>query len=43
MQLGPVSMPDKSNTVTSKKFDYKVSQQIVTSLSFLQFMVNLQP
>ena len=42
MKLGSVTKLDTRNTKTSKKFSNYVFQQIVTSLSFFIFMVNLQ-
>ena len=43
MKLGPVTKIDKRNTAASKKIDNNICQQIVTPLSFFQFMANLQP
>ena len=42
MKLGPVTKPDKRNTTTSKHLTMTSCWQIVTSLSFFQFMANLQ-
>ena len=45
MKLGPVTKLNKRNKTTSKRFDdddLKIGQKIVTSLSFLQFMTNLE-
>ena len=41
-KLGSVTKINKRNKTTSKKFDDGVMSKIVTSLSFLQFMVNLE-
>ena len=41
MKLGPVAKLDKRNTITSKKLTMKSCPQIVTSLSFFQFIANL--
>ena len=43
MKLEPVTKLDKRNTTKLKTFDDDVCQQFVTSLSFFQFMDNLQP
>ena len=40
--LEPVSKLDKRNTTTSKKLAMTSCRQIVTSLSFFQFMTNLE-
>ena len=42
MKLGPVTKLDKRNKTTSKKLTMTSCQQIVTSLSFFQFMANLE-
>ena len=42
MKLGPVTKRDKSNKITSKKFDDDVMSEIVTSLSFFGFLANLE-
>ena len=43
-KLGPVTKLDKKNTATSKKKSTMTScQQIMTPLSFCQFIFNLQP
>ena len=43
MKLEPVTKLDKRNTTKLKTFDDDVCQRFVTSLSFFQFMDNLQP
>ena len=43
MKPGIVTKRDKRNTKTSKKIKMMLRRHIVTSLSFFQFMVNLQP
>ena len=43
MKPGIVTKRDKRNTTTSNKIKMMLCRHIVTSLSFLQFMVNLQP
>ena len=43
MKLGAVIKLGKTNTITSKKFTTTSCRKIVTSLSFFQFMANLQP
>ena len=43
MKLETVTKLDKRNTATSKNLAITSCQQIVTSLSFFQFMTNLQP
>ena len=43
MKLSPVTKLYKKNTATSKKFIITSCRHIVTSLSFFQFMANLQP
>ena len=44
MKLGPVTKPDKRNETASKKKKKKIDDdtmsEIVTSLSFFQFMAN---
>ena len=42
MKLGRVTKLDKRNKKTSKKFDVTSSWEIVTSLSFFGFLVNLE-
>ena len=42
MKLGPVVKLDKANKATSKKLTMTSCQQIMTSLSFFWFMVNLE-
>ena len=42
MKLGPVTNIDKENTTTLKKITMTSCRQIVTSLSFFQFMANLE-
>ena len=42
MKLGPVTKFDKRNKRTSKKFDVDVCRKIMTSLSFLGFLANLE-
>ena len=42
MKLGPVTNLDKRNKTTSKKKMMMSCWQIVTSLSFFQFMANLE-
>ena len=42
MKLESLTKLDKGNKITSKKWRMMSCQQIVTSLSFLQFMANLE-
>ena len=42
MKLGPVTKPYKGNKSTSRKLMMTSCLQIVTSLSFFQFMANLE-
>ena len=42
MKLGPVLKLDNKNKTTSKKFDDDVMLEIVTSLTFFQFMAKLE-
>ena len=42
MKLGPVTKLDKRNKTTSKKFDDDVMSENCASLSFFQFMANLE-
>ena len=42
MKLGPLPKFYKRNKITSKTFDDDVMSKIVTSLSFFQFMANLE-
>ena len=42
MKLGPVTKIDKRNKTTSKSFDVTSCREIVTSLSFFGFLVNLE-
>ena len=42
MKVGLVSKLDRSNTVTSKKLTITSFLEIVTSLSFFQFLANLE-
>ena len=42
MKLGPVTKLDKRNKTTSKKLTLTSCQKIVTSLSFLEFLANLE-
>ena len=42
MKLGPVTKLDKRNKTMSKKFDVTSCQNIVASLSFFGFLVNLE-
>ena len=42
MKLWPVTKLDKTNTLTSKNSTITLCQQNLTSLSFFQFMANLQ-
>ena len=42
MKLGPVTKVDKRKMATSKKLTMMSCQQIVASLSSIQFMANLQ-
>ena len=42
MKCPLVTRSDKRNMTASKKFEMTSCQQIVTSLSFLQFMANLK-
>ena len=42
MKLGPATKIDKKNMATSKKLTTISFQQSVTSLSFFQFMANLE-
>ena len=42
MKLGPVTKLDKKNKATSKKLTMMSCRQIVTSLSFSQFLANLE-
>ena len=43
MKLAPVTNLDKRNKATSKRLTITSFLQIVTSLSFFQFMANLEP
>ena len=43
MKLGRETKLDKKSKTTSKRFDDNVMLAIVTSLSFFEFMVNLEP
>ena len=42
MKLGPVTKLNNRNKIRSKKTDETSCQKIVTSLSFFQFMVDLE-
>ena len=42
IKLGPVTKLDKKNKTTSKKFDDEVMLENCTSLSFFQFMANME-
>ena len=43
MKLGPVTKPDKRNKTTSKKkWTMTSCRKIVTSLSFFEFLANLE-
>ena len=42
MKLGPVAKLYKRNTTTSKKLTMASFQQIITALSFFQFMTDLE-
>ena len=42
MKLGPVTNLDKRKKTTSKKIDVTSCRKIVTSLSFFEFLVNLE-
>ena len=42
MKLGPVTKLDKRNKIMSKKIDVGVMSQIMMSLSFFGFLVNLE-
>ena len=42
INIGPVTKNDKENTSTSKKLMIASSRQVVSSLSFFQFRVNLE-
>ena len=42
MKCGRVTKIDKRNKIMSTKFDNDVMSQIVTSLSFIQFVANLE-
>ena len=42
IRLGPVTILDKRNTATSRKFDNDVMWATFASLSFFQFIDNLQ-
>ena len=42
MKLRPVTELDKKNKTTSKKLTMTSYRQVVTSLSFFQFMANLE-
>ena len=42
MKIGPITKIDKRNTATSKNITMTSSRQILTSLSFFQFMANLE-
>ena len=41
MKLGSITKLDKRSKTTSKKFDDGVMSEIVTSMLFFQFTVNL--
>ena len=43
MKLGPVTKVDTSNETTSKRLAVKPCRQVLTSLSFFQFMTNFEP
>ena len=42
MKLGPVTKLDKRNKITLRKMTMKSIREIMTSLSFFQFMANLE-
>ena len=42
MKLGPITKLDQNNKTKSKKLTVIPCQEIVISLSFFQFMVNLE-
>ena len=42
MKLGPLTKPDKTNKTTSKKLIMRLCRQIVESLVFFKFVVNLE-
>ena len=42
MKLGPATTIDKRNKATSTKFDDDVYRKILTSLSFSEFLANLE-
>ena len=43
MKLGPATKLNKRNKATPKKLSMTLHKQILTSLFFFQFMVNMQP
>ena len=42
MKLGPVTKPDKKNKTTLKKLKITSFLEVVTSLSFFQFLANME-
>ena len=42
MKLGPLTKPDKTNKTTSKKLIMRLCRQIMASLVFFKFVVNLE-